>query len=167
MPHIDCEFSLGPRELGAGDFEHGTFRLSDELIEELEESNAVVLATPMHNLSVPSVLKAWVDHVVRSHRTYRYSDDRTVGLLKDRPVFAVISSGGSFRDGEHPEFLRNYVRAIFGIMGIKSIEFFVLDHMQSGKLNSILPAAEALSILSNAAPAITHERVHALWSQFH
>ena len=39
---------------------------SEELIQELESSDFVVIATPMHNFTVPAALKMWIDHVVRS-----------------------------------------------------------------------------------------------------
>ena len=43
---------------------------SEELIQELESSDFVVIGTPMHNFTVPSALKAWIDHVVRVRRTF-------------------------------------------------------------------------------------------------
>ena len=43
---------------------------SEELIAELESSDFVVIGTPMHNFTVPSALKAWIDHVVRVRRTF-------------------------------------------------------------------------------------------------
>ncbi len=71
----------------------GSQLLSDELIEEVAESEAIVLATPMHNLTIPSALKAWIDHVVRPDRTFRYIDNKMVGLLTDRPVLVSLSRG--------------------------------------------------------------------------
>ena len=49
---------------------HAAFAASDALIEELDQADAVVIATPMHNYGVPAVLKAWVDQIVRIHRTF-------------------------------------------------------------------------------------------------
>ena len=43
----------------------GTMVESEELIQELESSDVVVIGTPMHNFTVPSGLKAWIDHIVR------------------------------------------------------------------------------------------------------
>ena len=44
----------------------GSFSQSEDLIRELESSDFVVIGTPMHNFTVPSALKAWIDHIVRS-----------------------------------------------------------------------------------------------------
>src|SRR4051812_24546002 len=54
-----CEAILVPGEAAAA------FEQSEILIQELEQADAVVIATPMHNYGVPAVLKAWVDQVVR------------------------------------------------------------------------------------------------------
>ena len=43
---------------------------SEELIQELESSDFVVIGTPVHNFTVPSALKAWIDHIVRIRRTF-------------------------------------------------------------------------------------------------
>ena len=48
----------------------GSMSRSEELIQELEGSGIVVIATPMHNFTVPSTLKAWIDHIVRVRRTF-------------------------------------------------------------------------------------------------
>ena len=39
--------------------------VSDELVAELLASDVIVIGTPMYNLGVPAVLKAWIDHIVR------------------------------------------------------------------------------------------------------
>ena len=47
--------------------------LSDELVSEVVEADEIILATPMYNFAVPAALKAWVDHVVRAGKTFRYT----------------------------------------------------------------------------------------------
>jgi hypothetical protein len=61
-----------------------------------EFADVVVIGTPMHNLTVPAALKAWIDHVVRARRTFTISAAGKVGTLRDRPVFVAIASGGRF-----------------------------------------------------------------------
>ena len=69
---------------------------SEALIGELEACDAVVIGTPMNNYTVPATLKAWIDQIVRIHRTFRSTPQGKVGLLRDRPVYVVIASGGYF-----------------------------------------------------------------------
>ncbi|EQD64492.1 Flavodoxin, partial [mine drainage metagenome] len=67
LPHPDAAFvqaSLLP-DAQRDAAQRAVLRLSDRLIAELSSADAIVLSTPMHNFTLPSVLKAWIDHVVR------------------------------------------------------------------------------------------------------
>jgi FMN-dependent NADH-azoreductase len=59
-------------------------RQSDQLTDELLESDLLVMATPMWNFGIPAALKAWIGLVVRPGRTFRYSDAGVLGLAKDK-----------------------------------------------------------------------------------
>jgi FMN-dependent NADH-azoreductase len=114
IPHIDASGATG---------------LSEELIQELENADAVVIATPMHNFGVPSVLKAWIDHVVRAGRTFEITAAGKQGRLADRPVWIAVASGGRY-SGERayqPDFLTSYLEAVLGSIGLKSIRFFSIQ----------------------------------------
>jgi FMN-dependent NADH-azoreductase len=88
----------------------------------------------MHNFTVPSALKAWLDLVVRPGRTFRLTPRGKVGLLKNRPVLVVIACGGRF--GEDPraqtDFLSPYLRYVFGVIGLSSVEVLRLDELNRG-----------------------------------
>jgi FMN-dependent NADH-azoreductase len=107
---------------------------SEALIRELESSDCVVIGTPMHNLTAPSTLKAWIDHVVRARRTFAMTAAGKVGALRDRPVFVAIASGGWF-SGEHarqPDFLTPYLRTILDMIGLTDLTFFSVEGTGSG-----------------------------------
>jgi FMN-dependent NADH-azoreductase len=105
--------------------------LSDTLIEELETSDILVIATPMHNYTVPSVLKAWIDHVVRAHRTIKLTPQGKVGLIGDKRTYIIVSSGGrhSQQPAWQPDFLTPYLTEILRTIGIISVEFIFLEAM--------------------------------------
>jgi FMN-dependent NADH-azoreductase len=113
--------------------------LSDELISELVAADEIVLATPMYNFAVPAALKAWVDHVVRAGKTFRYSaGGGPEGLLagKNKRVIVVIASGGSYAEGSALTALDHevpYLRFIFGFMGITDVRF-----VQAGGTGAVL-----------------------------
>jgi len=103
--------------------------ISDELISELQQADEIILDTPMYNFAVPAVLKAWIDHVVRAGKTFRYtSAGRPEGLLasKNIKILVIIASGGKYTgdpglaalDYEAP-----YLRFILGFMGITDVRF--------------------------------------------
>jgi FMN-dependent NADH-azoreductase len=129
LPHIDGDYALTQHSASAEVSEAGTIRISDELIRELEAADTLVIGTPMHNMSIPSTLKAWIDHVVRARRTFNVTRQGKTGVLRDRPVFVAVSSGGRF-SGERanqPDFLTPYLKMVLGIMGLHDVTFFSVE----------------------------------------
>ena len=98
---------------------------SEALIAELEASQVLVIATPMHNFTVPAVLKLWLDQVVRFGRTFRSTPEGKIGLLADRPCYVCIASGSLFSGGEarQPDHLTPYLTDILACMGILGVTF--------------------------------------------
>jgi FMN-dependent NADH-azoreductase len=129
LRHIDANYAFAQHSSAAEINQEGSISTSEELIRELENSDVVVIGTPMHNLSVPSALKAWIDHVVRARRTFNVGAAGKVGTLRDRPVFIAVASGGRF-SGEHarqPDFLTPYLTTILGTIGLKDLNFFSIQ----------------------------------------
>jgi len=103
--------------------------LSNELVSELLEADEIILATPMYNFAVPAALKAWIDHVVRAGKTFRYTASGTPeGLLagQHKKVLVIIASGGSYSEGSPMAALNYeipYLRFILAYMGITDVRF--------------------------------------------
>jgi FMN-dependent NADH-azoreductase len=125
---VDEDYALS-QHLSEDVSQQGTAAQSETLIRELEQADVVVIATPMHNFTVPAALKSWIDHVVRVRRTFNVSPEGKVGLLRDRPVLVAVSSGGRF-SGERarqPDFLTPYLKAVLGIIGLHDLTFFAIQ----------------------------------------
>jgi FMN-dependent NADH-azoreductase len=131
LPHVDGRFAAALASPAARQSAEaaGAMGLSDVLIEELEHADIVVVGSPVNNFTVPSSLKAWLDHVVRVGRTFMPTPTGKVGLLKDRPVFVATASGGFFAGDRatQPDFLTPYLSAIFGCIGLTSLTFLPLQ----------------------------------------
>jgi FMN-dependent NADH-azoreductase len=125
IPHVDENYALS-QQSSADVSQGGSIARSEELIQELESADVVVIGTPLHNFTVPSALKVWIDHVVRVRRTFNVGPEGKVGLLRDRPVFVAVSSGGRFsgENARQPDFLTPYLKAILGITGLHDLRFF-------------------------------------------
>jgi FMN-dependent NADH-azoreductase len=133
ISHVDENYAIS-QQSSADISQEGSMAQSEELIRELESADFVVIGTPMHNFTVPSALKAWIDHVVRARRTFNVTTAGKVGTLRDRPVFVAISSGGRF-SGERarqPDFLTPYLRAVLGTIGLHDLTFFSVQGTGSG-----------------------------------
>jgi FMN-dependent NADH-azoreductase len=125
IPHVDTNYAISQASLHDVS-QDGSMALSEVLVKELESADVVVIGTPMHNLTVPSALKAWLDHVVRARRTFEMTAAGKVGTLSDRPVYIAVASGGRF-SGERarqPDFLTPYLRTILAMIGLHNLTFF-------------------------------------------
>ena len=137
------------------------FQQSEVLIRELEEADAVVIATPMHNYTAPAALKAWIDQVVRIHRSFASTPSGKVGKLHDRPVFIVIASGGWFSGPSptgtpaQPDFLTPYLRAVLNTIGLYDLHFLTLEGASRGTdilAHALAQAREALDRMLPKVP---------------
>jgi FMN-dependent NADH-azoreductase len=98
--------------------------LSDTLISELQAADEYVLGVPMHNFSVPSVLKLWIDQVARVNKTFSYATGTPVGLLTGKKATVIISSGGNYGPGSAMaawNFVEPYLRTVFGFLGVNDV----------------------------------------------
>jgi FMN-dependent NADH-azoreductase len=133
LPHVDGNYarSQASTEDVSAD---GSMALSEKFIMELESADCLIISTPMHNLSAPSALKAWIDHIVRARRTFSIGAGGKVGLLKDRPVFIAIASGGRFsgEQARQPDFLTPYLKTILAMIGLKDVTFFTVEGTGAG-----------------------------------
>ena len=131
LPHAEPSYAsalASPQAMAEG-LANGAMHVSEQLIQEFEAADVVVIGTPMNNFTVPSVLKAWLDQIVRAGRTFTPSPSGKVGLLQDRPVFVGIASGGVFTGerASQPDFLTPYLKAIFACIGVHSLHFLPLQ----------------------------------------
>jgi FMN-dependent NADH-azoreductase len=99
---------------------------SDELITELERADEYVIGVAMHNFSIPSVLKLWIDQVVRSGRTFVYAENGPQGTLHGKKATILAASGGVYEAGTPAgalNFIDPYLKTILGFIGVTSVKF--------------------------------------------
>lgn len=126
LPHASPDYAMtlsSPATLAAP--LKGALELSEALIQEVEAADVIVIGTPMNNLTVPSVLKAWIDQILRAGRTFVSTPAGKVGVLRDRPVFIGIASGGVFTGdrANQPDFLTPYLSVVLASIGLKTLQF--------------------------------------------
>jgi FMN-dependent NADH-azoreductase len=123
MPHMSLAAlaaSMTPAD-SRSTAEQEAAALADALIEEVEAADVIVIAAPMYNFSIPSTLKAWIDHITRAGRTFRYGAAGAEGLLKGRKVFVITGRGGIYSDDSPArgmDFQEPYLRAMLGFLGL-------------------------------------------------
>jgi FMN-dependent NADH-azoreductase len=99
---------------------------SDELIGELQKADEYVIGVAMHNFSIPSTVKLWIDQVVRSGKTFAYGEGGAQGLLQGKKATILVASGGVYEPGTPSgafNFIEPYLRTILGFIGITDVKF--------------------------------------------
>ena len=103
-----------------------TLALSEELIGELQAADEYVFGVSMHNFSIPSVLKLWIDQIARSGKTFAYGEGGVQGLLQGKKATVLMASGGVYELGTPSgalNFVEPYLRAVLGFIGVKDVKF--------------------------------------------
>lgn len=132
IPHVTEKWiaaAFKPAEL-RGDEDEQVLKISNKLIAELKDADVIVLGTPMYNWSVPSVLKAYIDQILRVNETVLVNkmtpEDPYTGLLSDKKAYLLMVRGNAGYDPgefyEHMDFQTNYLKTVFRIIGIEDVE---------------------------------------------
>lgn len=131
IPHLSGETFSAFRVLPENRTEHqmSAVKVSDELIGELMEADIIVIGVPLYNFGIPSVLKAWIDHIARAGITFKYSANGVEGLLKNKKVYLAISSGGVYSEGAMKsfDFTEPYLKAVLGFIGLTDVTTFRVE----------------------------------------
>ncbi len=104
--------------------------LADTLIQELMDSDVLVIGSPTYNFSITSSLKAWFDHVARAGATFQYGENGPEGLVSTK-AYVFITSGGHYK-GTDIDFQTHYIRHFLEFLGITDVTFTYLEGVAMG-----------------------------------
>jgi len=158
LPHLDSSTlkAITSKDIKEVEENREAGRLSDTLTEELLASDLLVIATPMWNFGIPSLLKAWIDLVVRPGKTFQYAEAGVEGLAKGKKAILVIASGGVFTDGPWKpwDYVDPYLRQILKFIGIENVQTVRVEGLNVPPLVAMaIPNAErAISELTLSGP---------------
>jgi FMN-dependent NADH-azoreductase len=124
VPHLDAErfgaFITKPQERSVA--QAAVVAYSDALINELQQSDIIVIGLPMYNFGVPSQLKAYFDHIARAGVTFKYTEQGPVGLLTGKRAYVFAARGGIYA-GTPMDTQTGYVRDFLRFLGITDVNF--------------------------------------------
>ena len=124
------------------------FKLSDQLVKELKESDVIIISAPIYNYGPPATLKAWSDLAARVGETFRFkANGRREGLLKNKRAYLVITSGGTKLNSSE-DFLTPWLKFILNFFGIEKIDIICADQMALDYDKSIKDAEKQIENIS-------------------
>ena len=97
--------------------------LSAQALAEFIAADAVVIAAPMYNFTIPTQLKAWIDRIAVAGQTFRYTEAGPEGLCGGKKVVIVSTAGGLHAGLPTGTAHEDYLKVLFGFIGITDIEF--------------------------------------------
>lgn len=134
VPHLTAErfaaFTTETEDRNAEQAEVAAY--SDELIGELRAADEILIAVPMHNFGIPSVLKAYFDHIARAGETFRYTATGPVGLLTNKSARIFATRGGRYLGTEldtQTTFIKNFLK----FLGIERTSFVYAEGTAMGE----------------------------------
>ncbi len=80
-----------------------------------QQADAVVIAAPYWDMSFPSMLKIWVEHMYVRNLTFHYVNDQSVGLCKGREAVYITTAGSPI--GPY-DWGTGYIRDVMQVLGI-------------------------------------------------
>jgi FMN-dependent NADH-azoreductase len=136
IPHLGVDLLGGffgkPEALTGA--QKAALAVSDALVGEIEAASLIVIGVPMYNFSIPSALKAWIDHIVRAGRTFKYTATGPQGLVSGKKLVLFLAAGGVYSEGPYKpyDFQESYLRAILGFIGITDVTIIRAEGLALG-----------------------------------
>lgn len=131
-----------------------TIKTSDALVDELLAADVLVIGTPMYNFSITSTLKAWIDHVLRAGRTFKYGANGPEGLVTGKKAYVFIASGGAYSEGPAAayDFVSTYLRTVLGFIGITDVTFIRAEGVAMGEEAVAAAIAKSRAAIGDVLP---------------
>jgi len=98
----------------------------NQIVDEFVTYDKFVFVTPLWNFSVPAKMKAFIDAVSVAGKTFKYSEQGPIGLLKGKQAIHIQARGGvytntPFAPFEHGDALVSNIFTFFGMTAHDSI----------------------------------------------
>lgn len=124
-----------------------------QYIEELQSADIIVVASPMHNFGVTTLLKSYLDQICRIGLTFKYHETGPEGLLKGKQALIIATAGGDFTQepAKQMDFQVPYLTHVLNFIGIEDVSVVTVHGMGLGDeyaSQSKLQAQIALSQLA-------------------
>ncbi|AKK00689.1 FMN-dependent NADH-azoreductase [Pseudomonas chlororaphis] len=106
--------------------------LSATTLAEFQAADAVVIAAPMYNFTIPTQLKAWIDRIAVAGQTFRYTEAGFEGLCGGKKLVIVSTAGGLHAGQPSSVGHEEYLKVMFGFLGITDIDFVRAEGLAKG-----------------------------------
>lgn len=119
-----------------------------KIAKEFASFDKYIIATPMWNLGLPSILKSYIDTIMIPNILFKYGAHGIPhGLLNNKKAFFIIARGGWYSLWPLSKMAHDerYLKTIFNFIGIKDIKSLKVQktEMNRNKIEQIRAQAVA------------------------
>ncbi|GEM_PF-3389001 len=101
------------------------YQSNEEWVSAVISARHIILPVPVWNFSIPAALKDFFDYIIKEGKLWKMEKDgSSLGLLSDRPVYIIMTSGWNYPSGSAQDFIVPYLRCVFSFIGIKNVKDF-------------------------------------------
>lgn len=138
IPHLDADIFSGWGKLQGGtafdqlsENERSKVARLGEIVDQYVSADKYVYVSPMWNFSFPPILKAYIDAICVSGKTFKYTETGPVGLLTGKKALHIQASGGVYSEGPAADFESgfSYLKKIMQFHGVPSFEGIFVEGM--------------------------------------
>lgn len=103
------------------------------ILEQFISADKYVFVTPLWNFTVPARMKSYLDSICVAGKTFKYTENGPVGLLKDKKAVHIQARGGIYSQGPAAavEMGDKYINAILDFVGITDKQSIIAEGMNA------------------------------------
>jgi len=99
------------------------------LADQFVAADKYVIVTPMWNLGVPPMMKAYIDAIMAVGKTFRYTEKGPIGLLTNKKAVHIHARGGFYSEPPMKEFdfANRYIESVLRFMGVTEVHSVICE----------------------------------------
>jgi FMN-dependent NADH-azoreductase len=109
--------------------ENGAANLVEQYINQFMEADKIVIAFPLWNFTVPAPLVNYISYLAQAGKTFKYTSEGAIGLVKGKKVVLLNARGGDYSSEPEAstEMAVRLVQANLSLFGITDPEIVIIE----------------------------------------
>lgn len=155
IPRLDCNMLSAWSKSDysqLNEIESSIMDIQNKLINQWISADIILIYSPLHNFNVTSKFKDYIDNILVVQKTFKYTEEGSVGLLSNNKKVAYIQSSGSDYSIDlryvNADISTHYARTTLSFMGITELHVIKaqgLDIKGNDRAKIIEDAKESLN----------------------
>ncbi|MDO4643978.1 MAG: NAD(P)H-dependent oxidoreductase [Cardiobacteriaceae bacterium] len=123
-------------------------------VTQFKTASRIFIAMPLHNLSIPSRLKDYIDNIVMPGQTFSFTSQGPQGLLSGHKALLLQASGSVYRGsaGMHGDHSYNLLNAVLTALGFPSLDIIRIEGTRQSNIGAEAALTKAKTEIDTLLP---------------